>query len=118
MDDLSSVTNPLILPLLLAKKFTFLRNFWIGERRPELRSCPLWPTLVSTRSSVTELTAATRVGSNGQVSSSERQFRIWWVNANVKKKVSKKVHFLVPAPAGRASAKQEKSRNSNNFDIS
>ena len=36
---------------------------------------------------------------------------------HVKIKVSKKVPFLVPAPADRTSAKQEKSRNSNDFDI-
>ena len=39
------------------------------------------------------------------------------VIVHVKIKVSKRVPFLVPAPAGRTSAKQEKSRNFNRFDI-
>ena len=111
-----SVTKP-FLPLLFAKKFTFLRNFRTRRWRPELRSGPFGLTLVSICRSVTELAAETRVGSNGQESSSERQFRIWWANAHVKIKASKKVPFLVPAPADRTSAKQEKSRNFNNFDI-
>ena len=105
-------------PLLFTKKFTFLRHFWTRRWRPELRSGPFGPTLVSICRSVTELAAETRVGSNGQESSSEWQSRVLPVIANVKEKVSKKVHFLVPAPVGRASAKQEKSRNSNEFDIS
>ena len=117
VDDLSSVTKPSTLPLLFAKKFTFLRHFRTPMWRPELRSGPFGPTLVSICRSVTELAAETRVGSNGQESISERQFRIWWVNAHVKIKASKKVSFLVPAPADRASAKQEKSRDFNEFDI-
>ena len=36
---------------------------------------------------------------------------------HVKIKASKKVHFLVPAPADLTSAKQEKSTIFNNFDI-
>ena len=72
VDDLSSVKkNPPILPLHFAKKFAFLRNFWTRRWRPELRSGPFQPTLVLMRSSVTELAAETRVGSNGQESSSE-----------------------------------------------
>ena len=94
VDNLSSVKkNPPILPLLFAKKFTFLRHFWTRRWRPELRSGPFRPTLVSICSSVTELAAETRVGSNGQESSSERQFRIWWGNGHVKKKVSKRCLF-------------------------
>ena len=118
VDDLSSVKkNPPILPLLFAKKFTFLRHFWNRRWRPEPRSHPFGPTLVSICRSVTELAAETRVGSNGQISKSEWQSRDLEVIANVKKKVSKKMHFLVPAPADRTSAKQEKSRIFNNVDI-
>ena len=78
------------LPLLFAKKFDFLRNFWTRRWRPELRSGPFRPTLVSIRSSVTELAAETRVGSNGQESSSERQCYGWWGNSPRKNKSVKK----------------------------
>ena len=107
--------NPPILPLLFAKKFAFLRHFLTRRWRSELRSGPFRPTLVPMRSSVTELAAETRVSSKNPEPSSEWQFRVWWVIANVKKKVSKKVSFLDPAPAGRASAEQENQEISKNL---
>ena len=88
--------NPPILPLLFAKKFTFWRHFRTRGWRSKLRSRPFGPTLVSICSSVTELAAETRVGSNGQESSSERQCYGWWVNCTRKNKSVKKGAFFGP----------------------
>ena len=110
--------NPPILPLLFAKKFTFLRHFWTRRWRPELRSCSFGPTLVSICRSVTELAAETRVGSNGQESNSERQFQCWWVNSSRKNKSVKKGAFFGPGSGRPRLCKIRKSRNSNEFGIS
>ena len=90
----SSVPNATpFLPLLFAKKFDFLRHFGTRRWRPELRSGPFRPTLVPICSSVTEVAARTRVGSNGQESSSEWHFRKSWEQARGKEKVSKSCLF-------------------------
>ena len=93
VDDLSSVTKPSYFATTFRQKFTFLRHFWTRRWRLELRSCPFRPSLVSICRSVTELAAETRVGSNGQESSSEWQSGDLGISVYGKKKVSKKMHF-------------------------
>ena len=89
VDQLSSVTNLPILPLLCAKKITNFRDFCTPNRHTDAHLDSFGPILAPARRSVTELRAGAKIEAKLPERSPERRSRVFGVIATLKEKVAK-----------------------------